>query len=136
MQPQCRLRGPHLTVDPALPTPFGPILQEAERLVFSNRRVNTEGEMLGMNIGDVVTGVVQSVRPYGAFIDIGGATGLLHISQITHERLTAVDQIMQVRGRAGGSRAGEGRAGGGRAGAWRDACACGGQSLGGWGVEL
>jgi small subunit ribosomal protein S1 len=42
----------------------------------------------------VVVGVVQSVRPYGAFVDIGGAIGLLHISQITHERLTTVDQVL------------------------------------------
>ncbi len=45
-------------------------------------------------VGDVVVGVVQSVRPYGAFVDIGGAIGLLHISQITHERLTTVDQVL------------------------------------------
>jgi DNA-directed RNA polymerase subunit E'/Rpb7 len=30
-------------------------------------------------------GVVQSVRPYGAFVDIGGATGLLHRHHITYE---------------------------------------------------
>jgi small subunit ribosomal protein S1 len=47
-------------------------------------------------IGDLVTGVVQSVKPYGAFIDIGGITGLLHISQITNERLVAIDTVLSV----------------------------------------
>jgi predicted RNA-binding protein with RPS1 domain len=47
-------------------------------------------------IGDLVTGVVQSVKPYGAFIDIGGITGLLHISQITNERLLAIDTVLSV----------------------------------------
>lgn len=56
--------------------------------------------MQNYNLGDVVTGVVQSVKPYGAFLDIGGTMGLLHISQITHERLTTVEQVLQVR-RAG-----------------------------------
>jgi small subunit ribosomal protein S1 len=46
--------------------------------------------------GDVLVGVVQSVKPYGAFVDIGGIIGLLHISQITNERLTTVDQVLQV----------------------------------------
>jgi hypothetical protein len=48
-----------------------------------------------LQIGDVVQGVVQSVKPYGAFIDLGGVTGLLHVSQISHERITNVDKIMK-----------------------------------------
>ncbi len=39
-------------------------------------------------------GVVQSVKPYGAFIDIGGVTGLLHVSQISHERIMHVDKYL------------------------------------------
>jgi hypothetical protein len=42
----------------------------------------------------VVLGVVQSVKPYGAFIDIGGVTGLLHVSQISHERIMNVDKYL------------------------------------------
>ena len=42
----------------------------------------------------MVQGVVQSVKPYGAFIDLGGVTGLLHVSQISHERITSVDKIL------------------------------------------
>lgn len=33
-------------------------------------------------VGDVVTGVVRSMRPFGAFVDIGGVDGLLHVSEI------------------------------------------------------
>ena len=33
-------------------------------------------------VGDVVHGVVRSMRPFGAFIDIGGVDGLLHVSEI------------------------------------------------------
>jgi polyribonucleotide nucleotidyltransferase len=59
--------------------------------------VNSVESMQSFALGDVVTGVVQSVKPYGAFLDIGGTMGLLHISQITHERLTTVEQVLQVR---------------------------------------
>jgi small subunit ribosomal protein S1 len=41
-----------------------------------------------LRLYDVVTGVVQNVQPYGVFVDIGGATALLHISQIPGKRLT------------------------------------------------
>jgi len=77
--------------------PWCSLLQDEERLVFSHRRASSDAEMQNFRIGDVVTGVVQSVKVYGAFLDIGGAMGLLHISQITHERLTTVEQVLQVR---------------------------------------
>jgi ribosomal protein S1 len=78
--------------------PLSPLTPQAdERLLLSHRRVNSMETMQNYNLGDVVTGVVQSVKPYGAFLDIGGTMGLLHISQITHERLTTVEQVLQVR---------------------------------------
>jgi small subunit ribosomal protein S1 len=79
-----------------LPAKFLEVDEEDERLVFSHRRASSEGDMQNFKVGDVVTGVVQSVKVYGAFLDIGGAMGLLHISQITHERLTTVEQVLQV----------------------------------------
>lgn len=36
--------------------------------------------------GQVVDGVVRKIMPYGAFVDLGGLDGLLHASDITHER--------------------------------------------------
>lgn len=77
-----------------LPAKLLEVDEEAERLVFSHRRASSSADVQGYRVGDVVVGVVQSVRPYGAFVDIGGAVGLLHISQITHERLTTVDQVL------------------------------------------
>lgn len=35
-----------------------------------------------LQVGDVLTGEVRSLRPFGAFIDLGGADGLLHVSEI------------------------------------------------------
>ncbi|KIY98744.1 30S ribosomal protein S1 [Monoraphidium neglectum] len=77
-----------------IPAKFLDVDEENERLVLSHRRASSSADMQGYKVGDVVVGVVQSVRPYGAFVDIGGAIGLLHISQITHERLTTVDQVL------------------------------------------
>ncbi|GBF91122.1 30S ribosomal protein S1 [Raphidocelis subcapitata] len=81
-------------VGASIPAKFLEVDEEGERLVFSHRRASSSADMQGYKVGDVVVGVVQSVRPYGAFVDIGGAIGLLHISQITHERLTTVDQVL------------------------------------------
>lgn len=50
--------------------------------------------------GDVVAGVVKSLHVYGAMVDIGGARGLLHISQITETRLSTVDEVHAAGGLA------------------------------------
>lgn len=65
-------------------------------MVFSNKRASASADYTGFKIGDVVTGTVQRVQPYGAFVDLGGVTGLLHVSQISHERVTSVDKILSV----------------------------------------
>ena len=69
--------------------------EERARLVLSNRRAMTENSVQAFNIGDVVEGTVQSVKPYGAFVDIGGVNGLLHISQISHDRISNVETVLQ-----------------------------------------
>ena len=49
--------------------------------------------MCASQVGDVVVGRVQSIKPYGAFVEIGGVNGLLHISQISHDRVTNVETV-------------------------------------------
>ena len=43
-----------------------------------------------------MVGVVTSVKPYGAFVDVGGVNGLLHISQISHDRISNVEQVLSA----------------------------------------
>ena len=69
--------------------------EEKGRLMVSNKRASAAEAANGFKIGDVVTGFVMSVKPYGAFIDLGGgASGLLHISQISHDRILNVEKVL------------------------------------------
>lgn len=70
--------------------------QERQRLVMSNKRAMADKQLEAFAVGDVVLGTVQSVKPYGAFIEMGGTNGLLHISQISHERITSVENVLTV----------------------------------------
>jgi small subunit ribosomal protein S1 len=45
--------------------------------------------------GAVLTGTVSRLMPYGAFIDLGGLEGLVHISQISHKRLSDPSELLQ-----------------------------------------
>lgn len=69
--------------------------QEQARLVLSHRKA-VAGIQGQLGIGSVVTGTVQSLKPYGAFIDIGGGiSGLLHVSQISHDRISDIVTVLQ-----------------------------------------
>ncbi|CAK9221717.1 unnamed protein product [Sphagnum jensenii] len=86
-------QNPEEVVDKELPLKFLEVDEERTRLVLSNRKAVAENHV-AFGIGSVVVGTVQTVKPYGAFIDIGGVSGLLHISQISHDRLTTVETVL------------------------------------------
>jgi small subunit ribosomal protein S1 len=77
-----------------IPVKFLEVDEEKNRLVMSNRLATDMVSGEGLGVGDVVTGVVQAVKPYGAFVDVGGVSGLLHISQISHDRIVAVENVL------------------------------------------
>lgn len=68
--------------------------EEQSRLVLSNRKAMADSQAQ-LGIGSVVVGTVQSLKPYGAFIDIGGINGLLHVSQISHDRVSDISTVLQ-----------------------------------------
>ena len=45
--------------------------------------------------GDVVRGTVKTVMPYGAFVDIGGTDGLLHVADMSHRRVEDPNEIVK-----------------------------------------
>ncbi|MBN2343464.1 MAG: S1 RNA-binding domain-containing protein [Deltaproteobacteria bacterium] len=45
--------------------------------------------------GQVLDGKVASLQPYGAFVNIGGVEGLLHISEISHTRLKHPEEVLE-----------------------------------------
>jgi len=44
--------------------------------------------------GKIIRGVVRSIMPYGAFVDIGGLDGLLHISDMSHRRIEDPHEVV------------------------------------------
>ncbi|ALA50939.1 30S ribosomal protein S1 [Shouchella clausii] len=47
-----------------------------------------------LSTGDVVEGKVQRLTSFGAFVDVGGVDGLVHISQIAHERVEHPSDVL------------------------------------------
>jgi len=83
-------------VEEVLPLKFLEVDEERNRLVLSHRRALVERKMNRLEVGEVVVGNVRGIKPYGAFIDIGGVSGLLHISEISHEHIETSHAVLNV----------------------------------------
>lgn len=75
-----------------------------KRLVLSGKKVAQErareerkAKINAVKIGTVVKGVVETIKPYGAFVNIGdGMTGLVHVSQISQKRVKTPEDVLKV----------------------------------------
>jgi small subunit ribosomal protein S1 len=74
---------------------FLEVNQENNKLVVSNRKAVVEQQMADLSRGDLVSGVVKALKPYGAFVEVGGMSGLLHISQISYDRIDDLEKVLQ-----------------------------------------
>jgi small subunit ribosomal protein S1 len=59
-------------------------------------RSQAQSRHAAMKDGDIVAGTVRSLTPYGAFVDIGGVDGLLHISDISLARVNKPEDVLTV----------------------------------------
>lgn len=82
-----------ITVDP-----------EKKKLVLSAKEILREkaaearkAKISNVEVGLVTEGKVESIQPYGAFIDLGdGLSGLVHVSQISEKRIKSPDVVLKV----------------------------------------
>jgi small subunit ribosomal protein S1 len=77
--------------------------RKRRRLVFSQRdaeatsREDRKGNLLDeLKEGEVRKGVVSGLRDFGAFVDIGGADGLIHISELAWHRVKHPSDVLSV----------------------------------------
>ena len=67
------------------------------RVVLEEERAKAKEEKLsGLQAGMVVHGTVRSLLDYGAFIDIGGIDGMLHVADISHGRVNKPADVLTV----------------------------------------
>lgn len=78
-----------------LPLKFLEVDNEKNRLVVSHRRALVEKQMTNLVVGQIVQGMVRGIKPYGAFVDIGGVSGLLHVSQISHDHVSDIGAVVK-----------------------------------------
>ena len=69
---------------------------DRKQLLVAEKAEKQQKLLESIHIGDVVEGTVKNVTDFGAFIDIGGADGLLHISEMSWGRVENPKKVFKV----------------------------------------
>ncbi len=81
-------------------TEFNPkkrrIIGDRKQLLVAEKKKLQEELFAKINVGDTVEGTVKNLTDFGAFIDLGGADGLLHISEMSWGRVENPKKVFKV----------------------------------------
>lgn len=73
--------------------------QKSNKLIFSEKEAIKDGlsdRLTSLKVGDVVEGTVTGIVDFGAFVNVDGIEGLVHISEISWERVNEVKDVLKV----------------------------------------
>jgi small subunit ribosomal protein S1 len=88
-----------------LPQPFQILKMDRRRgnIVVSRRAILEEtraeqrsGLIQSLAEGQVIEGVVKNITDYGAFVDLGGIDGLLHVTDISYKRVNHPSEVLNI----------------------------------------
>ncbi|MEZ4325206.1 MAG: S1 RNA-binding domain-containing protein [Polyangiales bacterium] len=79
------------------------IKEEGRSVIVSRRKVleqekaeASRARLTEIKEGAILSGTVSSIQKFGAFVDLGGVEGLVHISEITRGRVERVDDVLSL----------------------------------------
>jgi|SRR6185312_13316840 len=72
------------------------VVVDRRGIVEEEQRVLAQARYAAIKEGDIVSGTVRSLTTFGAFVDLGGIDGLLHISDIAWTRVNAPEDVLSV----------------------------------------
>ena len=69
----------------------------SRRAILEESRAEQRAEIIGrLKEGDVVEGIVKNITDYGAFVDLGGVDGLLHVTDMAWRRVHHPNEILSI----------------------------------------
>jgi len=69
----------------------------SRRAILEESRAEQRAEVIGnLSEGQVVDGVVKNITEYGAFVDLGGVDGLLHVTDMAWRRVNHPSEILSI----------------------------------------
>src|SRR5665213_1207440 len=72
------------------------VVVDRRAIAEEGQRVLAQSRYAALKEGEIVSGTVRSLASYGAFVDLGGVDGLLHIGDIAWGRVNAAEDVLSV----------------------------------------
>lgn len=72
------------------------VIGDRKQLIIKNKEAAATELFSKIKVGDVVEGTIKNITDFGAFVDLGGADGLLHISEMSWGRVEKPKKIFTV----------------------------------------
>ena len=76
--------------------------RERNRLILSERAASKEARqaqkdklLSSIEIGQTLEGIVSSVKDFGVFVDLGGADGMVHLTELSHTRIKHPSEVVK-----------------------------------------
>lgn len=70
--------------------------KDKDKLVFSQRQATRTANFSQLERGQLVTGKIVGIKPFGAFVEFDGSTGLLYVKQISQNRVEACEKLFTI----------------------------------------
>ena len=69
----------------------------SRRAVLEDSRAEARTELVAnLEEGQVLQGIIKNITDYGAFVDLGGVDGLLHVTDISWKRINHPSEALQI----------------------------------------
>jgi small subunit ribosomal protein S1 len=72
------------------------IVVSRRKLIEDRRKIQKDKLLSELEVGQIRTGVVKNIAEFGAFVDLGGIDGLLHITDMGWHRVTNPRDVVQI----------------------------------------
>ena len=80
-------------VSKTLKVAFLEVNPESRKLVLSEKKALLVSKFADLKLGQLIEGEILAVKPYGFFVDLGGASGLLHQSSVSNGSIRTLREI-------------------------------------------
>jgi small subunit ribosomal protein S1 len=74
----------------------GNIVVSRRSILEETRAEQRTGLLTNLEEGQIVDGVVKNITDYGAFVDLGGIDGLLHVTDMSYKRVTHPSEVLNI----------------------------------------
>lgn len=86
---------PQTLVGKSLPVVVLDLDEQKNRVILSHRQAVRTSAFAQVSKGQLITGNVSSIRPFGIFVDFNGLSGLLHLKEITQKYVSDIQGLFQ-----------------------------------------